>query len=164
MLDACVVQVFIIGLLLFSACLGLGLSQMTRPYTLQNPKKVYLHHTHHLMEGSGGVEVNQSTWDVVGIDSGPVRQALPEALATRQELSFKATEHINLYPVNNFMLVSHDPLCEALPIAASGGHVISQGMWAPLDEGHAHMGDRKLFKLSLWPYLGNWVPGPCVIP
>ena len=106
-LGACTVQGIIIGLLLFSACLGVGLSQTTRPYTLQNPKKVYLHHTHHLMEGSGGLEVNYSTWDVVGIDSGPVRQALPEALATRQELSFQAAEQINLYPVNNFMLVRH---------------------------------------------------------
>ena len=99
-------QEVIVGLLLCSACLGIGLSCTTRPYTLQNPKKVYLHHTHHLLEGSGGLEVNHSTWDVVGIDSGPIRQALPQALATRKELSFRATEHINLYPVNNFMQVS----------------------------------------------------------
>ena len=99
-------QGIIIGLLLFSACLGMGLSQTTRPYTLQNPKKIYLHHTHYLVEGNGGLGVNHSTWDIVAIDSGSVRQALPEALAFRQELSFNATEHINLYPVNNFMQVS----------------------------------------------------------
>ncbi len=119
--SGCAVQGVIIGLLLFSACLGAGLSQTTRPYTLQNPKKVYLHHTHHLVEGTGGLGVNHSTWDVVAIDSGSVRQALPKALAPRHELSFRAAEHINLYPVNNFMQVGtaiHDHLQEALLIGS----------------------------------------------
>ena len=110
-------QVIIIGSLLFSVVFGVGSSQLTSPYTSRNPKKVYLHHTHHLVEGSGGLAVNHSTWDVVGIDSVPVRQALPKALANRQELRFRAQEHINLYPVNNFMQVNVALSCLLIPAA-----------------------------------------------
>jgi len=110
-------QVIVIGSLLFSVVFGVGSSQLTSPYTSRNPKKVYLHHTHHLVEDSGGLAVNHSTWDVVGIDSVPVRQALPKALANRQELRFRAREHINLYPVNNFMQVTMALSCLLIPAA-----------------------------------------------
>ena len=99
-------QGIIIGLCLFSAVFGVGMSQISSPYTARNPKKVYLHHTHHLVEEGGGLAVNHSTWDVVAIDTVPVRRALPAALAGRPELAFDGGEHINLYPVNKFMQVS----------------------------------------------------------
>ena len=90
---------------------GLGMSQLTSPYTSANPKKVYLHHTHHLVEGGDGLAVNHSTWDIIAIDSVPVRQALPGALASKQELVFQGSEHINLYPVNQVIQVSVSAPC-----------------------------------------------------
>ncbi len=82
------------------------MSQLTSPYTSANPKKVYLHHTYHLVEGRNGLDVNHSTWDIIAIDSVPVRQALPEVLKGKQELVFQGSEHINLYPVSQVMQVS----------------------------------------------------------
>ena len=95
----------LIGLCLYLLVLGVILPQLVLPYSPHNPKKVYLHHTHHLVGGEGGLGVNHSTWDVVAIDSVPVRQALPEGLAGEPELVFDGAEHLNLFPVNKFMQV-----------------------------------------------------------
>lgn len=63
------VQGALIGLCLYLLVLGVMLPRLVSPYSPHNPKKVYLHHTHHLVGGEGGLSVNHSTWDVVAIDS-----------------------------------------------------------------------------------------------
>ena len=98
-------QGVLIGLCVYLLVYGALLPQLVSPYSPRNPKKVYLHHTHHLVGGVGGLRVNHSTWDVVAIDSVSVRQALPEGLAGEPELAFEGAEHINLFPVNKFMQV-----------------------------------------------------------
>ena len=100
----------LIGLCLYLLVLGVTLPQLVSPYSPHNPKKVYLHHTHHLVEGKGGLGVNHSTWDVVAIDSVSVRQALPEGLAGEPELAFDGAAHLNLFPVNKFMQVGSNCL------------------------------------------------------